>query len=163
MAQSPVLLGSGGCEVSRTGWLNIGRERSRARPSWTVGLIINLAARQPIRSTLRIGIPYWPTRDLLLETSIVQAVDFYPGKSCGQRDQRDGLEPVMRWSAEYRTANCGGDEDAALLDAQELSRCTLQLRCDPDVPAIKKGAESVERATVQPDADRAAESLLVPN
>jgi hypothetical protein len=108
-------------------------------------------------------ISYGPTRDLLFETCIAQAIDLYPGKSRGQRDQRDGLEPVMGWSAEQRTANCGGDEDAVLLAAQELSRCTLQLRCDPDVPAVEKGAEGVERATVQPDADRAAELLLVPN
>src|SRR5258705_8990191 len=71
---------------------------------------------------------YGLTRDLLFETCIAQAIDLYPGKSRGQRDQRDGLEPVMGWSAEQRTANCGGDEDAVLLAAQELSRTAHRSR-----------------------------------
>src|SRR5262245_42892343 len=69
----------------------------------------------------------------------------------------------MRRSAEQRIADRGGDEYAVLLAPQELSRCTLQLRRDPDVPAVKKRTERVERSTVQPDADRAAELFLMPN
>jgi hypothetical protein len=43
------------------------------------------------------------TRDSLVslfEICTAQAIDFYPGKGRGQRQQRDGLQPVMRWSAE---------------------------------------------------------------
>src|SRR4029453_2356931 len=90
-------------------------------------------------------------------------IDLYSGKSRGQREQRDGLQPVMRWSAEQRVADRGGNEYAVLLAPQELSRCTLQLRRDPDVPAVKKRTERVERSTVQPDADRAAKLFLMPN
>ena len=42
--------------------------------------------------------------------------------------------------AEQRAADCAGDEDAVLLAPQELSRCTLQLRGNPDVAAVEKGA-----------------------
>src|SRR6266540_6601797 len=105
-----------------------------------------------------------PLFDLLLfEMCIAQAIDLYSGKSRGQREQRDGLQPVMRRSAEQRIADRGGDEYAVLLAPQELSRCTLQLRRNPDVPAVKKRTERVERSTVQPDADRAAELFLMPN
>src|SRR5690242_1978519 len=100
---------------------------------------------------------------LLFEICIAQAIDLYSGKSRGQREQRDGLQPVMRWSAEQRIADRGGDEYAVLLALQELSRCTLQLRGDPDVPAVEKRTVRVERSKVQPDADRAAELFLVPN
>jgi hypothetical protein len=66
-----------------------------------------------------------PTRDslvslLLFEICIAQAIDLYSGKSRGQREQRDGLQPVMRWSAEQRIADRGGDEYAVLLAPQEL-------------------------------------------
>src|SRR6516225_1565089 len=69
----------------------------------------------------------------------------------------------MRWSAEQRTADFARDEDTALPTPQELSRCALQLRGDPDVAAVEKGAERIERATVQPNTDRAAELLLIPH
>src|ERR1700730_7795465 len=94
---------------------------------------------------------------------IAQAIDLYPAKSRGQREQRDRLQPVMRWSAEQRTADCGGDKYAVLLAPQELCRCTLQLRGHPDVPAVEKRTERVERSTVQPDADGTAELFLIPN
>jgi len=41
----------------------------------------------------------------LFEICTAQAIDFYPGKGRGQRQQRDGLQPVMRWSAEQRAAD----------------------------------------------------------
>src|SRR5215469_14322080 len=69
----------------------------------------------------------------------------------------------MRWSAEQRIADRGGDKYAVLLALQEFTRCTLQLRGDPDVAAVEKRSERVERSTVQSDADRAAELFLVPN
>src|SRR5258708_12550619 len=37
-------------------------------------------------------ISYGPTRDLLFQTCIAEAIDLYPGKSRGQRDKRAGLE-----------------------------------------------------------------------
>src|SRR5262245_8956541 len=94
---------------------------------------------------------------------IAQAIDLYSGKGRRQREQLDGLQAIMRWSAEQRIADCGGDEYAVLLALQEFTRCTLQLRGDPDVPAVEKRTERVERSTVQPDANRAAELFLVPN
>jgi hypothetical protein len=57
---------------------------------------------------------------LLFEICIAQAIDLYSGKSRRQREQRDGLQPVMRWSAEQRIADRGGDENAVLLAPQEL-------------------------------------------
>src|SRR5215471_18824994 len=69
----------------------------------------------------------------------------------------------MRWSAKQRIADRRGDEYAVLPALQELSRCTLKLRGDPDVPTVEKRTEHVERSAVQPDADRAAELFLVPN
>jgi hypothetical protein len=56
----------------------------------------------------------------LFEICIAQAIDLYSGKSRRQREQRDGLQPVMRWSAEQRIADRGGDENAVLLAPQEL-------------------------------------------
>src|SRR6516162_10355068 len=95
--------------------------------------------------------------------AIAQAIDLYSRKSRRQREQRDGLQAIMRWSAEQRIADRGGDEYAVLLALQQFTRRTLQLRGDPDVPAVEKRTERVKRSTVQPDADRAAELFLVPN
>src|SRR5262249_3427179 len=100
---------------------------------------------------------------LLFEICIAQAIDLYSGESCRQREQRNGLQAIMRWSLEQRVADRGGDEYAVLPALQELSRCTLQLRGDPDVPAVEKRTERIERSTVQPDPDRAAELFPAPN
>lgn len=94
---------------------------------------------------------------------IAQAIDLYSGKSRGQWVQRDGLQSVMRWSAKQRISHRASYEYAVLPATQELSRCTLQLRGDPDVPAVEKRTERIERSTVQPDADRAAELFPVLN
>src|SRR5262249_32499407 len=94
---------------------------------------------------------------------IAQAIDLYSGKGRWQREQRDGLQAIMRWSAEQRIADRGGDEYAVLLALQGSSRCTLQLPGDPDVPAVDERTERAECSTVQPDADRTAELFLVPN
>src|SRR5215470_17878344 len=91
--------------------------------------------------------PAAPVSQLLLEICVTQAINLYPGKSRWQREQRDGLQSVVRWSAEQRIADCCGDEDAALAAFQELGRCTLQLRGDPDIPAVEKRTEGVERST----------------
>src|SRR6516165_9149012 len=72
---------------------------------------------------------------------IAQAIDLYSSKSRRQREQRDGLQAIMRGSAEQRISDRGGDEYAVLLALQELSRRTLQLRGDPDVPAVEKRPE----------------------
>src|SRR5438034_10776228 len=90
-----------------------------------------------------------PTRDslvslILFEICIAQAIDLYSGKSRRQREQRDGLQAVMRWSAKQRIADRGGDEYPVLSALGELSRRTLQLRGDPDVPAVEKRTERVE-------------------
>src|SRR6516165_5559892 len=69
----------------------------------------------------------------------------------------------MRWRAEKRTADGARDEDSVLPALQELARRALQLGCDPHVAAVEKRAERVQRAAVQPDADRAVESLLLTN
>src|SRR6185312_10747999 len=46
---------------------------------------------------------------------------------------------------------------------QELGRCILQSRRDPNVAAVEKGSECIKGATVKPDTDRAAELLPEPN
>src|SRR5262249_62388678 len=63
---------------------------------------------------------------------IAQAIDLYSGKGRRQRKQLDGLQAIMRWSAEQRIADRGGDEYAVLLALQKFARCTLQLRGDPE-------------------------------
>src|SRR5262249_50386007 len=69
----------------------------------------------------------------------------------------------MRWSAKQRIADRRGDEYAVLSPPQELSPSPLQPRGAPDGPTVEKRTEHVERSSVQPDADRAAELFLVPN
>ena len=61
---------------------------------------------------------------------IAEAIDLCSGKSRRQRVQRYGLQPIMRWSAEQRIADHGGNEYAVLPALQELCRRTLQLRGD---------------------------------
>jgi len=59
-------------------------------------------------------------------------------KRSGQRDQNDGLQPIMRRRTEQRIADCGDDKDAIPLAPDKFCRCTLQLGGDPDVPAVRK-------------------------
>src|SRR5262249_11206956 len=63
---------------------------------------------------------------------IAQPIDLYSGKGRRQRKQLDGLQAIMRWSAEQRIADRGGDEYAVILALQKFSRFTLQLRGDPE-------------------------------
>jgi hypothetical protein len=81
----------------------------------------------------------------------------------GQRLQGDGLESVVPWRAKERTVDGVGYEDPILLVPQELDRCALQLRSNPDIATIEKGAECVECAAVQSDTDRAVELLHMPD